>query len=378
MSSTTTPAASLTVTPVQHRSELNAFIRMPHRLYVGNPHWTPPLDSSQRTLLDADRGHPFHEFARVQPFLARRGRDVVGRIAAVDDCRQGEGGFGLFESVPDAEVCAALFVAASDWLRGRGRVRMLGPLNLSTNHECGLLVDGFDTPPVVQMPYNPDYYQDLFGEAGLKPAKDLWSWTIDLTAPLPARLNRLRDRVAERHRFTLRPLDLDRLDDEAAVLHRIYNEAWQGNWGFIPMSEAEFRHALGELKPLLRRSFTGVAEIDGVPVAFGVILPDAAPALRAARGRLWRFGFPLGALRMARALRRTSTGRALLIGVLDEYRGQGIDVLLRVAGLEQARQLGMRTVDASWVLEDNTDSNRGVVAMGGRRSVTHRLYELDL
>lgn len=370
------PPGTLTVIPVQRRSERNSFVRLPHRLYSGNPHWTPPLDADQRTLLDPARRHPFHETASVQPFLARQGQKAVGRIAAVDDPRQDQGGFGLFESVPDPEVSGALFTAASDWLRRRGRDSMLGPLNLSTNHECGLLVDGFDTPPVILMPYNHDYYQDLFDACGLKAAKDLWSWTIDLTAPFPARITRLRDRVAQRRRCTLRPLDLDRLDAEAATLHKIYNGAWQGSWGFVPMTETEFRYALRELKPLLH--LTLVAEVEGAPVAFGSLLLDAAPALRAARGRLWHYGLPLGALRMTRTLRRTKTTRALLIGVMDEYRGQGIDVLLRVAALERARELGMHTLNASWTLEDNMAANRGIAAMGGHRSVTHRLYELSL
>ncbi|MEU2283713.1 hypothetical protein ABZ614_17575 [Streptomyces sp. NPDC013178] len=369
---------SPTVTQVRRRSELHDFIRLPHRLYAGDPHWTPPLDAGQRALLDPARGHPFRESAEVQPFLVRRGREVVGRIAALDDPRQGEGGFGLFESILDFEVSAALFTAASDWLRRRGRDRMLGPLNLSTNQECGLLVDGFGTPAVMMMPYNPAHYRDLFEESGLKPVKDLWSWTIDLTAPVPDRITRLRDRVAQRHRCVLRPLDLGRLDDEATALRRIYNEAWHGSWGFVPWSRAEFGHALGELRPLLGRSVALVAEIDGEPVAFSMLVLDAAPALRAARGRLWRHGLPLGALRMARALRRTHTGRALLIGVLEKYRGQGIDVLLRVASLERARALGMRTLHAAWTLEDNTSANRGIAAMGGTRSVTHRLYELGL
>ncbi|MEU9283627.1 hypothetical protein AB0D57_02585 [Streptomyces sp. NPDC048275] len=369
---------SVTVAPARSRKELTAFIRLPHRLYADNPHWTPPLDTTARDLLDPARRHPFHDTATVQPFLAHRGRRVVGRIAAVDDPRLAEGGFGLFECESDAEACDALFAVASDWLRARGRDAVLGPLNLSTNHECGLLVDSFDTPPVLLMPYNPDYYQVLFEETGLKPVKDLWSWTIDLTAPVPDRIARLGDRVAQRQACVLRPLDLTRLDTEAATLCQMYNDAWQGSWGFVPMSEAEFRHAAHDMKPLLRRGSCLVAEVDRTPAAFGMILPDAAPALRAARGRLWRYGLPLGALDMARTLRRADAGRALLIGVLAEYRGQGLDVLLRLAALEQGRALGWRTLYASWTLEDNTSANRGIAAMGGRRSVTHRLYELGL
>ncbi|MER5754889.1 hypothetical protein [Streptomyces sp. NPDC002088] len=368
----------LTVSPVVGRADLTAFIRLPYGLYAAVPHWTPPLESEHRAFLDPRRRHPFHDIADVQLFLARRGRETVGRIAAVDDPRLTQGVFGLFECVDDSETAAALFDTASEWLRSRGRDTLLGPLNLSTNHECGLLVDGFDTPPVMQMPYNPPYYPGLFEAYGLKGAKDLWSWTIDLTAPIPARLTRLRDRIAERHDHTLRSLDLDRLDSEAAVLQQMYNDAWSDNWGFAPMTEREFLYAARDFTPLLRHSVTKIVEIDGRPVGFGMILRDAAPALRAAGGRLWRYGLPLGAVRMARALRRTTGGRALLIGVLEEYRNQGVDVLLRVAGLEEARALGMRTVDASWTLENNTSANRGIAAMGGVRGVTHRLYERPL
>ncbi|MFD3583632.1 GNAT family N-acetyltransferase [Streptomyces sp. NPDC058683] len=369
---------SVTVLPAQGRKSLTAFIRLPHRLYAGNPHWTPPLETAARALLDPARRHPFHDTATVQPFLAHRGRQVVGRILAVDDPRQDEGGFGFFECESEAEVSGPLFAAAADWLRARGRDTMLGPLNPSTNHECGLLVDGFDTPPVLLMPYNPASYPSLFEAAGLKPVKDLWSWTIDLTAPLPDRIARLGERVSRRQTCVLRPLDLNRLDTEAETLRRMYNDAWQGSWGFVPMSEKEFRHAAHEMKQLLRHGVCLVAEIDGTPAAFGMILPDAAPALRAVRGRLWRYGLPLGALDMVRTLRRAEAGRALLIGVLAEYRGQGLDVLLRLAGLDHVRALGWRTLHASWTLEDNTASNRGIVAMGGHRSVTHRLYQLAL
>jgi GNAT superfamily N-acetyltransferase len=376
-------AGPVTVARAEGRADITSFIRLPYRLYRGDPRWTPPLERDVRAFLSR-RHNPFLDFAQVELFLARRNGEVVGRIAAIDDphlnAAQGVeyGGFGMFEAVDDPAVAAALVDATCAWLRSRGRRILLGPLNFSTNRECGLLIDGFETPPSFLIPYNPPYYPRLLEACGLTKCKDLWNWTTDLRTPDPERIHRLGVRAAQRQQCILRFISPRDLDADAATLRYLYNEAWKDNWGFSPMTEREFRHLLREIKPLLRRGVLAIAETDGQPVGFGMMLPDANPALRAAAGKLWRYGIPLGAIRIARQLRRVTTARALAIGVLQEHRGQGIDVLMRVEALREARARGFLTLESSWTLEDNEPANIGTAALGAVRSSTHRIYQLHL
>ncbi|MGK5630463.1 N-acetyltransferase family protein [Streptomyces sp. URMC 123] len=326
------------------------------------------------------RANPFFDHGDIELFLARADGRVVGRVAAIDNpafnafhgTRQGF--FGLFDCADDPAAARALLAAAAAWLRHRGHERLLGPVNLTTHDECGLLVDGFDEPPAVLMPYHPPYYARLLEHGGLAPAMELLAWEIPSTVhqdPRARRLARYAGRVAG---LRVRPLDPDDFAAEAAAIRRLYNVAWADNWGFSPLSEREFTAMARQLRRLLRPGLALIAEVDGAPVAFSLAVPDVAPALRAARGRLHAFGLPLGLVRYLRAARHVDRIRVLAAGVLAEYRHRGLEVLLHVEMSRTARRLGFRTAEVSWILADNRPANHSIERLGGRITKRYALY----
>lgn len=288
---------AVTVTPVEDRAATTAFIRLPYALYRDEPHWVAPLEREVRAFLDPRR-NPFFETAEARLFLARRGRRTVGRIAAVTDPRFHErhdykcGHFGLFECADDLEAAGALFDAAADWLAGRGLTRMLGPLSFSVNDECGLLVDGFDGPPSVGIPYNPPYYADLLTGCGFGKAKDLLSWLVPMPpdGEPPAAIARVAARTLADPAVRVRPLDRDRYEADMAVIKDIYNDAWAENYASVPLTDAEFLHMAAQLKSVVHPELVRIAEVDGEPAAFTLWVPDVNQALRTARGRLTTWG----------------------------------------------------------------------------------------
>ncbi|WP_369250269.1 hypothetical protein [Streptomyces sp. R41] len=374
--------APVTVTPVRGRADTTAFVRLPYAVYRDDPLWVAPLERERRAFLDPGR-NPFFEVGTVQLFLARRGRRVVGRIAAVVDPRHHErhdprcGQFGLFECVDEPAVAAALFEAAADWLGERGLSRMLGPLNFSLNDECGLLVDGYDRPPTMLMPHNPPYYPRLFEDCGFTKAKDLLSWRIPMPADgePPARFRRAAQRALAAPGVRVRALDPDRFDADMAVVKDIYNDAWSENYAATPMTDREFAHAVREFRPILKPELVQIAEVHGEPAGFLLCLPDANQALRAARGRLTRYGLPIGLIRIARATRRIQRTRALACGIKREHRNWGLAAAMFAQAQRAAFRLGHTETEFSWVLEDNRHVNSYTKAAGGILFRTHRLYE---
>ncbi|GAA1721510.1 hypothetical protein GCM10009734_27000 [Nonomuraea bangladeshensis] len=367
-------ATAVTVEPVRRRSDLTAFIRFPHLIHRPEDPWIPPLDRERRAFLDPRR-NPFFDYAEAALFLARRGGRVAGRIAAVRNPRHNElhgadeGFFGMFECVDDPGVAHALFEAAAGWLAERGLRTMLGPVSLSTNHECGLLVDSFDRAPAVLMPYNPAYYPRLLEACGCVKAKDLWAWELTWDQ-VPDEFLPLADALAEGSPYTVRPLRLADLDSAASQIWAVFNQVWAGNWGFVPATEKEFRHLVRTLKPILRPELTLIAERDGETVGALIGVPDAGPAFRAARGRLT----PLGLLRFARALRHLDAARLVLLGVRAENRDDRVVLELGARAMRAARELGIRRVEFSWILEDNDAANGVARYIGARRSKTYRIY----
>jgi GNAT superfamily N-acetyltransferase len=373
---------TVTVTPVRGRADTTAFIRLPYAIYRDDPHWVAPLERERRAFLDPRR-NPFYDVGTVQLFLARRGDEVVGRIAAVTDARfndrhdSGCGQFGLFECVDDAEVAAALFDAAAGRLSERGLGRMLGPLSFSTNDECGLLVEGFDRPPTVLMPHNPPYYPKLFTGCGFTKAKDLLSWRVPMPSdgePTPV-VRRATERALGAPGVRVRPLDPQRFDADLAAVKEIYNDAWAENYASVPMTDREFETLVGQLKPVLRPELLQLAEVHGEPAAFTLWLPDTNQALRAARGRLTTYGLPTGLIRITRAARRINRTRAVTSGIKKEHRNRGLIAALFTQAQRAAFRLGYTETEFSWILEDNHHANRYVKAAGGIHFRTHRLYE---
>jgi GNAT superfamily N-acetyltransferase len=372
------------VSAVRTQAERTAFIRFPYSIYRGDPNWVPPLEMERRDFLDP-RKHPFFDFGEVELFLARRpGGELVGRIAAVKDPRFNEfqgtrwGFFGLFECVDDPAVARALFEAAAGWLRARGFETMVGPVSYSTNYECALLVDGFDAPPAVMMPYNPRYYPGLLEAVGFTKAKDLWAYELSSSHPVPEKVVRIAEKLREREGVTVRPLRMKELDAEVARIKAIYNSALEKNWGFVPMTEREFDHLAREFKQIVEPELVLVAEVKGEAVGFAMTLPDANQALKAAGGRLTRFGLPIGLVKLALAARRIDWLRMLVLGLKPGYRRRGIDAILYLDTIRNAQRLGYRGGEISWELEDNHLINRAIESMGGQRSKTYRLYQRPL
>ncbi|MFI9580657.1 N-acetyltransferase [Streptomyces sp. NPDC052236] len=377
--------APVTVSRVRSRAETTAFVTLPRSLYRDDPHWVAPLIGEQRALIDRRR-NPFFETGTAELFLARRGRRAVGRIAAVIDPRYQArhdarcGQFGLFECVDDPAVATALFDTAAAWLRERGLRAMLGPLNFSTNDECGVLVDGFDSPPTLLMPHNPAYYPALYTACGFTKAKDLYSWRVPMPpdGEPPAAFRRVAERALNAPGVRVRPLDPARFDADLAALKDIYTDAWAENYASVPMTDREFSHTIARLKPLIQPELLHFAEVHGEPVAFTLWLPDANQALRAADGRLTTLGLPIGQLRIARAARRINRTRAIASGIKKAYRSTGLGAALVTEGQRAALRLGHTETEFSWILEDNHDANRYVQAFGGVHFRTHRLYERAL
>ncbi|WP_326571911.1 N-acetyltransferase [Actinacidiphila glaucinigra] len=375
---------AVTVTPVYDRAATTAFVRLPYALHRDDPYWVAPLEREMRAFLDPRR-NPFFDTAEARLFLARRGRRTVGRIAAVADPRFQErhdftcGHFGLFECADDLEAAGALFDAAAAWLAGRGLTRMLGPLSFSVNDECGVLVDGFDGPPSVGIPYNPPYYADLLTGCGFGKAKDLLSWLVPMPpdGEPPAAIARVAARTLADPAVRVRPLDRDRYEDDMAAIRDIYNDAWAENYASVPLTDAEFLHMAAQLKSVVHPELVRIAEVDGEPAAFTLWVPDVNQALRAARGRLTTWGLPIGMLRISRAMGRITRVRGGTSGVRKEHRSRGLVAVLLADAQRAAFRLGYTETDLSWILEDNRGSNRHAQAMGGVHFRTHRLFERE-
>jgi GNAT superfamily N-acetyltransferase len=369
------------VRPVRSRRELETFIRLPWRLYRGEPHWVPPLISERRRHLSATH-NPFFEHAEAEYFLAWLGREPVGRISAhVDHLLNGFQGnrwglFGFFECVPQPAAAKALLDRAEEWLRERGRDRMVGPLDFSTNHECGLLVEGFELMPQVLENWHHPYYRQLFEQAGMRKAMDLYKWQI-LTAEhdrvLPI-IYELADSLESTHGIRVRNM---RRRDFAAEVRRfmeVYNAAWQRNWGFVPLTDAELTAYAKELKPILDERFAFVAEKDGEVVGAALTLPDINKVLAKLDGRL----LPLGWLKLLRWRRRLDEIRVFALGVKREYRHTGTAAAFYAEHWRECLRRAIVRAETGWILETNEPMNRAMEALGGDIVKRYRVYERPL
>lgn len=373
--------AQIEVSQVTGRKERNAFIKFPWRIYRDDPAWVPPLIIERKAFLDRKR-HPFYGHGDAALFLARshsRGSEIVGRIMASDDPNYNAlhqssiGCFGLFECIDDRDVAAALFEAASDWLRARRRTEIMGPIDYSTNYVCGLLIDGFEHPPTLLTSHNPRYYPPLIESCGFSKAKDWYAWWFS-EFPEPAeRLRKVAVARAGRHGVTIRPVNLREIKAESERLRVIYNQAWKKNWGFVPFTEAEFEHLAREMKPLIVPQGALIAEIGGEPVGFVIGVPDINVALRHINGRLTSFGLPIGLLKLLYYKSKIRTGRLVALGVVEKYRRAGIAEMLVLQLMEESAKRGI-TGELSMTLEDNVLVNRFIEAMGASKYKTYRIY----
>jgi GNAT superfamily N-acetyltransferase len=358
------------------------FLGVSYSIYRGDPHWVAPLLVERKGLF-ADT-NPFFEHAEVQLWVAHRQGQDVGRIAGIIDrnneLTQSESAafFGFFESIEDALVAQRLFETVSDWARERGFAQLIGPVNPTTNDECGLLVEGFDSSPVFMMTYNPAYYVRLVEGGGFVKAKDLVAWHIDL-ADLPLdRLSRVGAKAHERNpELEFRPIRRRTLNEDVERIKQVYNSAWQRNWGFVPMTEAEVDFMASQLRPLFMEGLCWLAEAGGEPVGMLLAFPDYNVAFKPLRGRLFTPKV-LNLIPYWMGIRRPALARVLTLGVKEEYRGRGVESALLIEALKVGFAKGFQEAEASWILEDNTMMRRLLEAVGGRRYKNYRLYRKQL
>ena len=283
------------------------------------------------------------------------------------------GFFGLFETIEDNTVAYGLLDAAKTWLVARGLDTMRGPASFSLNEEAGLLVDGFDGPPVVMMTYNPPWYADLLERYGFAKSKDLYAYYLENAKP-PERFSRVADKLRQRFHVKTRTLDKKNFWSEVALVRRVYNEAWEKNWGHIPMTEEELNYMAKQLKPVVEPELVVFAEVDGQLAGFGLALPDFNVALRRMNGRLFPFGW-------AKALwysRKIDTARVITLGVLEKYRRAGVSELIQLELFENAQKHGIRNAEMSWILEDNPMMRTPLEKFGARIYRTYRMYDIPI
>ncbi len=371
------------VRPVAGRRDLDAFIKLPFRLHRDTP-WVPPLIMERRQFLNRDK-NPFFQHAEGEYFLAERDGHVMGRITAQIDRRWDEfqggndGMFGFFDCEDDPEVAATLVDTAAGWLRQRGRERMLGPMDFTTNEECGLLVEGYDLEPFVLEPWHPPYYRDHLEALGMTKTMDLWMWELRLGALKQGdRFHEFIHKAAEQsrdeHGVVIRHMRKRDLETEISRFMEVYNEAWGRNWGFVPITEEEIRFQAKNLKPILDENWAMIAERNGEVVGAALTLPDINQVLAKMKGRLLPFGW-WHFLRRARYMDRV---RVFALGVKPSYQHMGVAAALYVEHIEVAARVPQKWGETGWILEVNEPMNRAMEGMGGKVIKRYRLYELPL
>jgi hypothetical protein len=368
-----------TIRPVRSKADERRFLNFLYAHYRGQEHWVPPLRIERRKLIDT-RKNPFYRHAELALFLAERAGKTVGRIGAIvnhnHNLRHGDrvGFFGFFECVDDQEAAAALVEAAREFLRSRGMDAMRGPASPSVNDEYGLLVEGYDQPPAVMMPYNPPYYGRLLEGCGLRKAKDLFAYGGDTRTTLEQpKIRRANEVFKKRSGLTFRSLDLKDFAAEIARVKQVYNRAWEGNWGEVPMTDEEFDALAKDLKLIVRPELAVIAETpEGAVAGFGLALPDINIALKDNRNG----GLLRGLWLLLTRRSRIDRSRILACGVLPEYRRTGAAGVIFHELASRALELGYHRGEASWILEDNVMMNRAAEAMQGRREKTYRIYEM--
>jgi len=366
------------VRPVRTRRERKDFLNLPWRLYQNDPVWIPPLRKTQKEMTGFAR-HPFYEYAEREAYIAYRGKEPIGRVLAIINHRHNEvhketrGFFGFFECVDDADVAAALFDAARAYLGEKRIEKLRGPVNPSLNYEVGLLVEGFDDPPMFMMTYNPPFYGRLIEEYGFVKTQDLYAFVADISMldSVDPKLQFVIDEVKRRFNIQVRKLDRKRFHEDAATWLRIYNDSLPGTWGFVPMSEGEVAHGVKAMRKLIVPEITSIAEVDGKSVAscFGML--DYNGRIKEMNGRL----FPFGWMKLFYGRRKIKRCRLLATNVTPEFQRWGLPLVLLNRILFDALDWGIEEGEFSWVAESNHLSRKTLERGGARRSKTYRVYD---
>jgi GNAT superfamily N-acetyltransferase len=374
--------AAVEIIEVESAGRLNDFIELPNRLYRDDPNYVTPFKSERLEFFDRDK-NPFYRAAKTRLFLAARTGELVGRIATCVNFAHNEyheeqtGFFGFFDCVDDFEVASTLLKTAMIELKREGMERMRGPTDFSTNHECGFLVEGFDSPPVVMMTYNQPYLPRLAEKFGLKKAMDLLAYKLTQDDPIPERVVKVIEKLRKRARITVRNLNMSDFEGEVQRIRQIYNEAWEDNWGFVPMTEAEFNHLAKGLKQIVEPELIFIAEHEGRPVAFLMAVPDINQALIHLKGKL----MPTGLFKLlwhTKISNKIDGIRVITLGVVPEFRKRGLDSILYVDIYNRGVERGYQWAELSWILETNDLMRSAIEQMGADLYKRYRIVEMPL
>jgi GNAT superfamily N-acetyltransferase len=370
----------------KNKKAIEEFLHLPWKIYAPNgkkdPNWVPPYLIDQRSLLNPAKNPFWH--AKAKLFAAYNDKnEIVGRISAsVDDnynkfWNEKTGFFGWFECVNDVSVAQALFAKAEEFLKSEGMTQLRGPSSFTSNDDYfGFLLEGYDSPARIAMTYNPPYYLPLAEKAGYTKAKDLYAWYLPAIGPLPERLVKIAERTMKRERITIRPLNMKRLYEDAAVLKELYNKIWEKNWGFVPMTDEEFNYQVTKLKDIVWADFVVFAEVNGKAIGFNLVVPDVNQALIKMDGELFSWHDPFAVVKFLTC--KLDDTREMAMGFLPEYRKKGLEVILYLEALKTGIKRKIKGGELSWTLEDNEGINSGISAMGGKIIKKYRIYEKTL
>jgi GNAT superfamily N-acetyltransferase len=374
--------SSVEIRPVRSRRELKRFVKVPFRLHRNNPQWVPPLIFERMEFLNRKK-NPWFEHGEAEYFLAERDGEPVGRITAQVDERwdESQGGsdamFGFFETVEDPAVAAALLDAAAEWARARGRSRILGPMDFTTNDEVGILIEGYELRPMILENWHPPYYRSLLEAHGFGKAMDLLMWELELGSlkegeRFDPSIHAAAEKALHDEGVTIRNISMRNLADEMRSFTEVYNDAWADNWGFVPPTDAEIEFHAKILKQVLDEDWAYIAERDGDPVGAALTLPDINQVMAKLNGRLLPFGW----LRFLLGKRRIDRLRVFALGVKHELRHSGVAAGLYLKHLETAGKPGaIEGGEMGWILETNGPMNRAMEGMGGRVVKRYRIFE---
>jgi hypothetical protein len=367
---------------VKNKKDLLDFIKFPWKIYKDDKNWVPPLISERKDFFNPEV-NPFYKHAEVILFLAEKEREIVGRIAGLINFRHIEthqekaGFFGFFESIQNFEVAKKLLDNVKDWLKSKSMVLMRGPMNFSVNDELGFLLEGFDSPPVFMMTYNPEYYLDLMERYGMVKAKDLYAFHMEKSMQPPERFKRIAELVRKKENIVVRKLNMNDFEGEIEKVKTIYNLAWSKNWGAIPMTDEEFEHLAKDFKKIVDPDLVFIAEVDGEPAGFSMALPDINQLLIKLNGRLFPFG--IFKLLWFTKFHRVINGlRLLTMGVIHKYQKRGIDTLFYINTYTNGVKKGYEWAEMSWNLEDNFLINHALETFGAKLYKKYRIYEMKI
>lgn len=368
---------------VTSKSDEMKFIKCQWNFYKGDKNFVPPMIMDRKKLLDKTK-NPFYKHSEMQLFLAERDGAVVGRIGAIINHNHNTthedliGFFGFFECENNQQTANLLFATAAEWLKKRGMTHVRGPVNPSMNDECGLLVDGFTSPPVILMTYNPEYYARLIEGAGFAKEKDLYAYILENKSYITDKMNRMVNVIRERNHITVREVNFKnkaQFEKDVKTLKDIYNAAWEKNWGFVKMTDEEFDFLAADLKQIADPRYALIIEIKGQPVGFALALPDINQCFIHNKNG----GLLGGVWHLLTKKSKISLLRIIVLGVLPEYRRTGADAVMYYELGKRGVDKGITHGEASWILEDNTMMNRGLTTtMNGAVYKTYRVYQKGL